>query len=346
MFAGTSTGAIIAGSLASKKFSVKDLIEFYTEERSQLFSRSFWSYPFGRLATKYRKEPIHQFFYDRLGNLKLEDCEKDILITATDTVKSETTYFSSFQAGTQNAFGLYRTLPLRHVMEASMSAPTYFPPHGRFIDGGVGVNNNPCYIAAVEAMRYSHVQRPSPIYQPGNIAVFSFGTGAESNHMEPEDAMQRSNLGWIDYVIGEGMDQANVQQSFVVEEELDEIEGSVIFYRYQVYFSDHIETRKRLGELLGEAIPDDFQLRSIRLDSIDEDSFSFLDRLGEGFGKRLALDGFYVKLLPALHPASLNQKPRGRLIEYGYEPQSDRERVKYLDEIRTEFDDIDQKYGL
>lgn len=353
MFSGTSAGAIIAGSLASGRLSVAQLIDLYRTQRHEVFSRNVWSYPFYRLAIKYRKAPVHRLLCAKLANITLAECPRDILITATDTVRSETTFFSSFKhphppLRPSYSYGLYASLPLRHVIEASFSAPTYFPPHGRFIDGGVGVHNNPSYMAAVEALRYSFPNNVPPEnrrYQAGKIVLFSFGTGAESNHMRPGEAMNKWNINWVDYVIGEGMDQANVQQSYVMHEELDAREGSSVFYRYQILLRDDQVTRQGLERLLGEAIPGDFSLRGIALDSIDEKTFGFLDRLGLAFGVYLENNNFFLRDVPVSETRSLNAKPRGHLEEYGHKTPSQAELERYLEEIRAEFDEQDEKYG-
>jgi hypothetical protein len=164
--------------------------------------------------------------------------------------------------------------------------------------------------------------------------------------MEPGEAMDKYNLGWVDYVIGEGMDQANVQQSYVSEEELDEREGSIIFYRYQVMLRDDDKTRRKLGELLREPIPDDFRVSNINLDSTDEDTFGFLDRLGLGFGQYLVNERFFLSPHPALNPKPANPKPRGKLKEYGYKHPSQEELEKYVDEIADKFRELDEKYGV
>ena len=353
MFSGTSTGAIIAGSLASGKLSVSQLIDLYRTRRYEVFSRNFWSYPLYRLAIKYRKAPIHRLLCEKLGNITLAECPRDILITATDTVRSETTFFSSFRhpqppLPAAYSYGLYASLPLRHVIEASLSAPTYFPPHGRFIDGGVGVHNNPCYMAAVEALRYSFpddVPAEARRYQPGKISLFSFGTGAESNHMKPGEAMKKWNIGWLDYVIGEGMDQANVQQSYVTQEELDAREGSLSFYRYQFLLREDDETRQDIKRLLGEALPDDFSLRGIAVDSIDEKTVGLLDRLGVAFGIYLERNSFFLRNIPVPQSKFLTAKPRGHLEEYGYKRPSQAELQRYVNEIQSEFDELDKEYG-
>ena len=46
-------------------------------------------------------------------------------------------------------------------METTMSAPTYFYPLERFVDGGVTTHNNPSLAAFVEALTYSSPNKAS-----------------------------------------------------------------------------------------------------------------------------------------------------------------------------------------
>lgn len=296
-FAGTSTGAIIAGALAYG-LSVDQLIDLYRERRQEIFSRTLSSYFLGPLVTRYRKGPIREILRDFFGDVTLEQLRKDIFITATDTVRSETTYFTSFtQNG--NRWGHYQQLLLRHAIEASLSAPTYFPPHGRFIDGGVGVHNNPAYVSAVEALRFS---RPpvaggpqGGVYQKGRLDVVSFGTGAQPQLMEPGEAARTSVFGWLGYVIGEGMDQASSQQSYIAWNELKNEENAIRFYRYQLHLSDADPSRDFISNTLGLWLPPDFEMDELTLDAADDERFDFLDAVGQAWGAYLAKAGFFFR---------------------------------------------------
>jgi hypothetical protein len=292
-FAGTSTGAIIAGALAYG-LSVDQLIDLYRERRQEIFSRTLSSYFLGPLVTRYRKGPIREILRDFFGDVTLEQLRKDIFITATDTVRSETTYFTAYTQPNENRYGFYKELRLRDVIEASLSAPTYFPPHGRFIDGGVGAYNNPAYAATVEALRYSREpgQGPGPgVYEENALDVVSFGTGAQPQLMEPGEAARTSVLGWLGYVIGEGMDQANVQQSQICAQELDLKEKAIRFYRYQLYLSDADPSREFISTTLGLWVPPDFKMDELTLDAVDDERFDFLDAVGQAWGAYLAEQG-------------------------------------------------------
>jgi hypothetical protein len=97
--------------------------------------------------------------------ITLRECQRDILITARDLNRNETTLFSAFHIPYTNSAGVvtdvvtgvYRDVFLKDAAEASASPPVYFAPRARFTDGGVGPYNNPCFIGAFEALNRSHI---------------------------------------------------------------------------------------------------------------------------------------------------------------------------------------------
>lgn len=213
MIAGTSVGAIIAGLLASGK-SAGEVFSLFEEHHDAIFM------PRSRFASflnppKYAKAPIQALLSQALGEMRLSDCKTDLLITATDTVADETTFFSCFHHAAEATYGTYKDCLLRKVVEASMSAPLYFSPYRRFVDGGVGSYNNPCLVAAIEALGYSHEDPTQIAYKPGHVTVYSFGTGRNFDNLKPDEANDLPGLDaieWARWVIGEGMDEANDQQ--------------------------------------------------------------------------------------------------------------------------------------
>jgi len=281
MFAGTSTGAVIAGSLAAG-IPIDKLIQTYIDKRREIYARSplWWAWP---LVTKYRKRPMHRFLMETFEDRTLADLKRDILITAVDTVRSETTYFTSFlKLGSPTGrYGTYQNVRLRDAVEASASAPTYFRPHGRFIDGGSTVYINPAYVAAVEAMRYSsdRKQNQPSRYDNARIEVYSFGTGAFARSMRKGQAMKTRSLCWVPYLINESASQAGELHSYVTHSELDIAQQSVILYRHDVYF-----TRK----VLQEAMPgSEIDPERLDLDAVDDERFGLLDAIGKMYARRL-----------------------------------------------------------
>lgn len=344
MFAGTSTGALVAGSLAHG-IPVKTLIELYAERRNEIFSRRLLGvlHPF---VTKYDKKGMHRVLKEFFGDRRLAELDHDITITAVDTVRAETSYFSSFcLPGPATArFGTYRNVRLRDAIEASASAPTYFPSHGRFIDGGTTVYNNPAYMAAVEALRYSSNKKDHPPqasrYDDARIEVYSFGTGTVLNQMQPGEAMGKSGFGWVKYVLSVGGDHANYHQSYVAQSELDMAEDAIIFYRYDLYITP---------DMVGQVMPDSpVDPKDLALDAVDDESFALLDALGKGFAQHLTANNLFDPGPPAAAAASADEQARivrrnntvGRWVRHPKLeiPQG------YVEVVLSEFDQIDREF--
>jgi hypothetical protein len=343
MFAGTSTGALIAGALAHG-IPVARLIELYAERRREIFARTFAGllHPLG---TKYSAKGLRRVLKEFFGERRLAELDHDITITAVDTVRAETTYFSSFRLpGAGDArHGSYRDVRLRDAIQASAAAPTYFPAHGRFIDGGTTVYNNPAYMAAVEALRYSSDKKADPpqpsAYDGAPIEVYSFGTGIVRNEMQPGEAMEKTGFGWIKYVLNVGGDHANHLQSYVAQSELDIAQDAVTFYRYDLYMTPDMIEEARPGSGIDP--------RHLTLDAIDDESFALLDALGSAFAGRLLDKGLFDPLGTPEAPTSgewqagivRRHNTVGRWVRYPEFAMP----AGYVDEVLREFEAIDRK---
>lgn len=187
------------------------------------------------LNTLYATGGGSDFHFLTLGELK-----KDILITAYDTFQQQTTVFSAFHsggaqassggpsnpfftspaggvepnisilgglgiAGLRNVYGRYQSVLVKDAVECSMSAPVFFAPRERFVDGGVGSYNNPVLLAAYTALHESHLYPAgplavagAPLYRPFDdsgpvpkgTVIWSFGTGTSVDE-DPEQAALR-----------------------------------------------------------------------------------------------------------------------------------------------------------
>jgi hypothetical protein len=181
MVAGTSTGGIIAGLVASGRTAV-EIEQLYRTFVTKVFTRRdvFASQLFNPPA--WSKASYRRILKETLGDVALRDvCDKtgiDLLITAHDVVEGEQTFFSYLRERPHN---VYARVLLRGVMEATMSAPTYFTPMERFVDGGTSTYNNPSLAAILEAAQYG-----PPQYEIGRLTVFSFGTGSRTQLIAPE----------------------------------------------------------------------------------------------------------------------------------------------------------------
>jgi Patatin-like phospholipase len=214
MVAGTSTGAIIAGLVASGRPAV-EIERLYLSFVTQVFTRR------DLLANQFLNPPawskanFRHILKETLGDVTLREVSEragiDCLITAHDVAEGEETFFSYLRERPNNAYG---TVLLRAAMEASMSAPTYFTPMERFVDGGTTTYNNPALAALLEAVQYG-----PPQYEIGRLTVFSFGTGCRTQLILPEQVPNPPGPDvafWLEWLMTEsGNDAADMQSDLL-----------------------------------------------------------------------------------------------------------------------------------
>ena len=117
--------------------------------------------------------------------------------------EGEETFFSYLRERPENA---YARCSLRAAMEATMSAPTYFTPMERFVDGGTTTYNNPSLAALLEAVQYG-----PPQYEIGRLTMFSFGTGCRTQLIAPEQVPNPPGPDvafWLDWLMTESGNDA------------------------------------------------------------------------------------------------------------------------------------------
>jgi uncharacterized protein len=168
LFAGTSTGAIIAAFLAWGG-SVSEVEALYVARGKQMFAHQNPLLPWRRLNSKYRAEDIADFFRRQftendgtpalLGSRKLK---KLLVVVMRNATTGSPWPISSNPHALFNDPLLANSnlaIPLWQLLRASTAAPTFFPPEeiaiGQerflFVDGGVTPYNNPALLAALMA---------------------------------------------------------------------------------------------------------------------------------------------------------------------------------------------------
>jgi len=213
LIAGTSTGAIIAGLMCVGK-TAAEIEDLYVQFIDKVFLKR------GLLANRFLNPPAYdkinfrQALKSILADITLQEaCSKtglDLLITAKDVTDNEETYFTCFDVNGQ-LNGTYKDALLRVIMEATMSAPTYFHPLDRFIDGGTTTYNNPSLAAFLEAICYSGAGK----YNTENITLFSFGTGKAVQSVLPDHALNPNGFDayfWLNYVMEQSSQDASSTQ--------------------------------------------------------------------------------------------------------------------------------------
>jgi len=233
MIAGTSTGAIITGLIVKRK-SAKEIEDLYMQLVTQVFTkRNFLADRFLD-PPKFDKKKYRNLLKQIVGDVTLaQACSDtrplDMLITSKDMAAGEETFFTCFSNG-GNFTGTYKDVLLRAIMEATMSAPTYFLPFERFIDGGTTTFNNPAGAAVLEALCYSGKDK----YKADALTVFSFGTGTSLRFIKPEDTRNPKGPDikfWLNYVMDEtGKDASDMQTDMLRSKLIPNLD----FRRYQI----------------------------------------------------------------------------------------------------------------
>lgn len=196
MFAGTSTGSIIASGLASG-ISAKALTDFYITHGKSIFARRLWSYLdiLTIFTSKYSHACLAGLLEDVFGTQTLGDVPVPLIIPAVDIGNGCVHVFKS-----KYADGFIRDpgVKLSDAVLASCSAPTYFDPHiveGKYqlVDGGIWANN-PSLVAVIDAQYRLKV----PL---ADIRVLSIGTGKSKTFYRRsegwwKDVFIRSWQGW------------------------------------------------------------------------------------------------------------------------------------------------------
>jgi patatin-like phospholipase/acyl hydrolase len=206
MFAGTSTGGLVALSLTvpaesgggRPKVDASELATLYTTDGSKIFHRSLWhklTTLWGFIAPKYTLGPLEEAVKRDLGSdAKLADALRELVVVSYDMTDREPWFFKRWPAREDEA----RNYPLVDAALATAAAPTYFPSHEvdshALVDGGVFAAN-PTLAAVVEALKrqageLSHLSTD-------DLLAVSIGTGLHETHYTQAQVGGWGTLGWI-----------------------------------------------------------------------------------------------------------------------------------------------------
>ena len=158
MFVGTSTGAIVAGSLAAG-LSAADILKMFREETASIFGRENLSFAKKALSFKgwalpaYSADHLKRTLESRIGDVTLGDCPRPLAITSLDVVTGNPKIFRS---GHHPDSGSDKEIRIVDAILASSAAPTYFPSvqvgTSTYVDGALWANN-PALVAILEAKK-------------------------------------------------------------------------------------------------------------------------------------------------------------------------------------------------
>jgi patatin-like phospholipase/acyl hydrolase len=219
MVAGTSTGAIIA-SLITTGHRAADIEKLYEELVTKVFEKKFFG---GRFLNPpaFTKNNYRGILKKLMGDMTLEKAcalhDLDLMITASDISAGEETFFSCFKQEDGTYHGTYKEVLLRAAMEATMSAPTYFYPMERFLDGGTTTYNNPALAAFIEATSYSADKDKTAAYSFSSISLFSFGTGMSRQFKNFKQTIRPKGFAitfWLHWIMNQtGQDASTMQMN-------------------------------------------------------------------------------------------------------------------------------------
>jgi patatin-like phospholipase/acyl hydrolase len=189
LFAGTSTGGILALGLAAG-LTPTEIGQLYKESSARVFADSVWDdvRDLGKLiGADYSNDTLKEAILERIGDITLDNLPRRVLISSFDLDNSPTTldvlrtwkpkFFHNFPGSDSDGEEKVVDVALR-----TSAAPSYFPIYQGYVDGGVVVNN-PSTCALVQALN------PEAGGQKlRSVCLLSIGTGATSKHIAEQDA--------------------------------------------------------------------------------------------------------------------------------------------------------------
>jgi predicted acylesterase/phospholipase RssA len=206
MFAGTSTGGLVALSLTvpaapgqrRPKISASDLAGLYTRDGKRIFHRSLWHKLWtlwGWRRPKYSLGPLEDAVKENLGaDARLADALRELVVVAYDMTDREPYFFKRWPAREDES----RNCPVVDAALATAAAPTYFPSHEvdghALVDGGV-LAANPTLAAVVEALK-RRTDEPTHLSTDDLFAV-SIGAGLHETEYSQAEVSRWGKLGWI-----------------------------------------------------------------------------------------------------------------------------------------------------
>jgi len=203
LFAGTSTGGIIAGAIGLLKMRGADLPDLYNyRNANRIMNKSVWdrTMGFAQAEPRYDGKGKIDVLTEYFGNKTLNEAGKPLLVVTYDVELRKSDVLKS--TGKEEVRAV-------DALNATSAAPLYFPTakvDGEevrwLIDGGV-IANNPAMCAYAEAKKR---------WPEDDIRMLSVGTGSRNRVIDGKESQGYGALGWINHdLIGITMDESVVE---------------------------------------------------------------------------------------------------------------------------------------
>lgn len=201
LYAGTSTGGILALALASGMTPTESR-NLYERLGAKVFQDSFWDnfVDLGQLrGAQYSNSPLREELTNTFGSKILGDLPHNVLVSSFDLDNEATgmgkvrswkaKYFHNFPGPDSDAHEKVVDVALR-----TSAAPTFFPIYQGYVDGGV-VSNNPSMCAVAQA-----VEPNTGKQKLRDVRLLSVGTGNNPKYL-PEQNDDWGFVQWAPHLI-------------------------------------------------------------------------------------------------------------------------------------------------
>ncbi len=184
LFAGTSTGGILALALASG-MTPAEARNLYERLGTRVFTDSFWDNlaDLGQLrGAQYSNTALKEELINQFGSMTLAELPYKVIISSFDLDNEATglgkvrswkpKYFHNFPGNDSDGYQKVVDVAL-----CTSAAPTFFPVYQGYVDGGV-VSNNPSMCAVAQAIEPNTGKQ-----MLRNLRVLSLGTGFNPKYL-------------------------------------------------------------------------------------------------------------------------------------------------------------------
>lgn len=183
LLAGTSTGGILAcgltipGTSGMPEYTAEEMLALYLKWGGTIFKRPWYATAFDRFGLfdhKYPDTGLAKALTQYFGTVKLSHALTEIIVTAYDIERNQPVLFKSRKARVDPT----EDIPMFDAAMSTAAAPTYFPPHNQYVDGGV-------FAADPGMCAYAEARANWPGEE---ILLVSLGTGFRAEKWSREDA--------------------------------------------------------------------------------------------------------------------------------------------------------------